>query len=187
MNRDARVTLLEQALSSLSPIDEREATSLEALRHLLATREDDVFSETGNDHHVTASALVVSSRGVILHRHKRLGIWVQPGGHVDPKEWPDVAAIRETSEETGLLVRHPGEPWLIHVDVHPGPRGHTHYDLRYLLVSDGADPVPPVDESPDVHWFSLDEAPSQAVDTMDGALRRLRADDVTACVAKWCP
>ena len=187
MSRDLRVTLLEQALSTVTPIDEREATSLDALRHLLATRDDDIFSESGNDHHVTASALVVSSRGVILHLHKRLGIWVQPGGHVDAGEWPDVAAIRETSEESGLLVRHPGTPWLIHVDVHPGPRGHTHYDLRYLLISDGSDPVPPADESPEVHWFSLEEAPARAVDTMAGALARLRATDVAECVAKWCP
>ena len=30
--------------------------------------------------HVTASGIVVGPRGTVLHRHKRLGIWMQPGG-----------------------------------------------------------------------------------------------------------
>ena len=36
--------------------------------------------------HVTASALVVGPRGLLLHVHKRLGRWMQPGGHIDPGE-----------------------------------------------------------------------------------------------------
>jgi 8-oxo-dGTP pyrophosphatase MutT (NUDIX family) len=186
MTRDFRVEHLRDAVSQLVPIDQREADSLAQLSSLLNGRSDDVFDEAVNDHHITASALVVSTRGVILHRHKRLGIWVQPGGHVDAREWPDVAAIRETSEETGLQVHHPDAPWLIHVDVHPGPRGHTHYDLRYLLVSNGDDPAPPEGESEDVAWFSWADAPSRAVDTMSGALARLRRDDVAAVMARWC-
>ena len=38
--------------------------------------------------HVTASGIVVGRRGTVLHRHKKLGIWMQPGGHIDPGEAP---------------------------------------------------------------------------------------------------
>jgi 8-oxo-dGTP pyrophosphatase MutT (NUDIX family) len=38
---------------------------------------------------------------VVLHRHRVLGIWVQPGGHIDSGETPWDAAVRETAEETG--------------------------------------------------------------------------------------
>jgi 8-oxo-dGTP pyrophosphatase MutT (NUDIX family) len=109
--------------------------------------------------HVTASGIVVGPRGTVLHRHKRLGIWMQPGGHIDPGEGPEEAALREATEELGLVVEHPGgEPVLIHLDVHEAALGHTHLDLRYLLLGADTDPMPPPDESPDARWCSWDEA-----------------------------
>ena len=49
-------------------------------------------------------------------------------------------------------------PDLAHVDVHPGGRGHTHLDLRYLFDGGDADPSPPPHESQQVRWFGWDEA-----------------------------
>ncbi len=42
---------------------------------------------------------------VLLARHSTGDVWVMPGGAVEPEETPADAAIRETWEETGLLVR----------------------------------------------------------------------------------
>jgi 8-oxo-dGTP pyrophosphatase MutT (NUDIX family) len=117
------------------------------------------FDEEADPTHVTGSAIVTGRRGVVLVRHKRFGIWLQPGGHIDPGETPAAAALRESEEETGLAVRFAGgSPQLIHVDVHPGPRGHTHLDLRYLVEAGDADPAPGPDESQDVAWFDWDAA-----------------------------
>ena len=100
--------------------------------------------------HVTASGLVVGRRGTVLHRHKRLGIWMQPGGHIDAGESPATAARREATEELGLAVEHPAAgPLLVHLDVHDAAFGHTHLDLRYLLLGADDDPHPPPGESPD--------------------------------------
>jgi 8-oxo-dGTP pyrophosphatase MutT (NUDIX family) len=158
-----------------TPVDERERTSIERfLREVDALAEP--FSEHADSTHVTASAFVVGPRGVVLHRHRVLGIWIQPGGHIDPGETPWDAAVRETTEETGLtVVHHCGTPRLAHVDVHPGPRGHTHLDLRYLLDGGDADPKPPPDESQDVGWFAWDEALAIAEPYMKGILRALAA------------
>ncbi len=99
--------------------------------------------------HVTASAIVVGPRGVLLHRHRKLGRWMQPGGHLDPGEEPAEAAVRECREETGLTVTHPwGEPRLVHLDVHAAAAGHVHIDLRYLVGRPDAPPDPEPGESP---------------------------------------
>lgn len=119
------------------------------------------FDEHADPTHVTGSAIVVDAAGrVLLHRHKRLGIWLQPGGHLDPGEDAAAAAVRETAEETGLRARHPTDgPRLLHVDVHEGPRGHVHLDVRYLLQAAGGDDLrPAAGESQDVAWFAADQA-----------------------------
>lgn len=146
--------LLRAQVERLTPIDEREASSIAATLERL-TWPGSLFDERENDHHLTASAFVVSSRGVILHRHRLLGIWVQPGGHVDAGETPAEAAARETLEETGLVVELLEPVEVFHVDVHAGPRGHTHYDLRYVALAAPLDPSPSEGESPDVFWFDF--------------------------------
>jgi 8-oxo-dGTP pyrophosphatase MutT (NUDIX family) len=134
------------------------------------------FDEHADPVHVTGSAIVVGSRGVLLLKHKRLGLWLQPGGHVDRDETPWAAALREAAEETGLdvdFVEQP--PPLVHVDVHPGGRGHTHLDLRYLVDGGDADPTPPEGESQDIEWLDWDAAIERASDDrLKSALRSLR-------------
>ena len=167
------VARLVAQIGDIAAVDEREERSISATLDRL-TWPGDPFDEFANDHHVTASAFVLSSRGVILHLHRRLHIWVQPGGHVDAGEDPEDAAVRETLEETGLAVQHTEPPTLFHVDVHPGPRGHTHYDLRYVLLSEPLDPVPAPGESPDVHWFDFEHALERCETPMVAALTKLR-------------
>jgi 8-oxo-dGTP pyrophosphatase MutT (NUDIX family) len=133
------------------------------------------FDEEADPVHVTGSAVVVGRRGTVLHLHKRLHRWMQPGGHLDPEEAPWDAALRESEEETGLVLAHPTEgPRLIHLDVHDAARGHTHLDFRYLLLAPDEDPAPPPGESPEARWYSWDEARAVADDALAGALEVAR-------------
>jgi 8-oxo-dGTP pyrophosphatase MutT (NUDIX family) len=160
-------------VAALRPVDDREARSQAEFMAAL-DRLDLPCDEHADPTHVTASAIVTGARGVVLHRHKRMGIWLQPGGHIEPGETPEEAALREVLEETGLALTHaPEGPRLVHVDVHAAPKGHTHLDLRYLLEAGDADPAPPAGESQDVRWFSWDEAIAAADPGLVGALRAL--------------
>ncbi|HUY30354.1 MAG TPA: NUDIX domain-containing protein [Acidimicrobiales bacterium] len=124
--------------------------------------------------HVTGSAVVVGARGTVLHLHKRLGRWIQPGGHLEPGETPAQAALREAVEETGLPLRHAhADERLFHLDAHRAAAGHVHLDLRYLLASEDVDPAPPPGESQQVRWFALDEAIAAADVALVDALRRI--------------
>jgi 8-oxo-dGTP pyrophosphatase MutT (NUDIX family) len=157
------------------PADERERAAQARFLVELA-RLASPCDEHADPTHVTASGIVVGRRGTVLHLHKRLGRWMQPGGHIDPGETPPVAARREALEELGLAVDHPaGGPHLLHLDVHEAALGHTHLDLRYLLVGDDADPHPPPGESPEARWFGWDEATAAADEALVGGLGLARA------------
>ena len=166
---------LESLVRAHQPADEREWAAQARFLAELA-RLDAPCDEHADPTHVTASGIVVGRRGTVLHLHKRLGRWMQPGGHIDPGETPPVAARREAMEELGLTVEHPsGGPHLLHLDVHEAALGHTHLDLRYLLVGGDADPQPPPGESPEARWFDWDEAAAAADAALLGGLGLARA------------
>ncbi|MCB0998938.1 MAG: GNAT family N-acetyltransferase [Acidimicrobiales bacterium] len=168
---------LRDAVRARTPVDARERAAIVSFVEQL-DRLEHPFDEHAAPVHVTASAIVVCdtvARGVVLHRHKRLGLWLQPGGHVDAGETPWDAARREAEEETGLPVTFAGgAPQLVHVDVHPGPRRHTHLDVRYLLTAPDVPPRPPAGESQDVHWFAWHRAVAMAEPGLEGVLRALQ-------------
>ncbi len=54
---------------------------------------------------LTASGSLVHNNKILLVKHKKLGIWLTPGGHIDENELPHQAAEREFWEETGVKVK----------------------------------------------------------------------------------
>jgi 8-oxo-dGTP pyrophosphatase MutT (NUDIX family) len=174
-DESALVAVVRRSVSGFSPVSGREVESRQRILEEL-DRLPRPFDRDADLVHITASGLVVGPRGTVLHVHRRLGRWLQPGGHVDRGEAPWDAALRETCEETGLTVGHPGNgPVLLHLDVHPAADDHVHLDLRYLLAAEDADPAPPVGESQQVRWWDLDEAMSVADEGLVDGLRRLQA------------
>ncbi|MFP6654049.1 MAG: NUDIX hydrolase [Myxococcota bacterium] len=115
--------------------------------------------------HITASAWIVSreSGAALFTHHRKLGRWLQLGGHVDGD--PDLlaSAIREAEEESGLrdFESLPKGPVceILDVDVHDIPARaseprHQHHDIRFLLqVSDQQAIVHQASESKEIRWF----------------------------------
>lgn len=91
--------------------------------------------------HLTASAFVVSPErdAVLLIFHKKLGIWVQPGGHLEPSDATlQDAARRELAEEVGLNLPADPERAIFDLDIHAIPArkdepSHEHFDVRYCF------------------------------------------------------
>src|SRR5262249_52749496 len=67
--------------------------------------------QVGHDLLLLPSAAVVihdAEMRVLLCLHRDKNIWVAPGGLIEPGEHPAEAAVRETWEETGLIVELTG-------------------------------------------------------------------------------
>ncbi|MFE5902487.1 NUDIX hydrolase [Streptomyces sp. NPDC056488] len=131
--------------------------------------------------HLTSSALVVDPvRGrVLLTLHKKLGMWLQMGGHCEPGDTTvEGAALREATEESGIpgLVLLPDGP--VRLDRHPIPAPcHWHLDVQYAALAP-ADAVERIsEESLDLRWFAYEDVASVAdtsvVRLLEGTLARL--------------
>lgn len=70
----------------------------------------------------SVSVLVVDDGRLLFGRHRDSGLWVPPGGAMEPGETPAQTGVRETHEETGLEVR----PTRL-MGVFGGPDFRTHY------------------------------------------------------------
>ena len=53
------------------------------------------------ERHFTVSGFLSHDGRTALHWH-RLGLWLPPGGHIEPNEDPIQAVLREIEEETGV-------------------------------------------------------------------------------------
>ena len=89
--------------------------------------------------HFTCSAFVVDQKMqlVTLIAHKKLKLWLQPGGHIEADDSSFIAAARrEVEEETGLKQLKLLSP-LCDLDIHQIPAlgdepAHEHFDIRVL-------------------------------------------------------
>lgn len=113
----------------------------------------------------TVAVFVVHEGRVLLHFHKKLNRWLPPGGHIEPNELPDEAAVREVLEETGVRCTLTGGTRMQYDDhmlpvqlVTPagiqleqiGP-DHQHIDLIYFATGTPDEP------REQVGWFALNE------------------------------
>ena len=124
------------------------------------------WKRSTRDGHVTGSAWVLNhtaTHALLLH-HRKLNLWVQPGGHLDDSDAsPAAGAMREAQEETGIPSLIFADTALFDVDIHDiparvGERGtepaHLHYDVRYFIMATDAR-VTISEESLATKWIPL--------------------------------
>jgi 8-oxo-dGTP pyrophosphatase MutT (NUDIX family) len=129
----------------------------------------------GSPDHLTASALVLdaSRTHVLLVLHKKVRLWLQPGGHCEVGDTDlSAAALREAVEETGVpdLQLVGTDP--VHLDRHAAPCGERfHLDVRYLLTAADGAATAISDESDDVRWWPVEALPEQSGSDLPELLR----------------
>lgn len=170
-------------LERIYPSDAAEADARESMMELLASSADPFSRYRYAPGHFTAGAIAVADGHMLLIHHRRLEIWIEPGGHIDPSDsTPQEAAAREMFEETGVDAEL-AEPGLFGVDRHPIPAAagepdHHHFNLTYLFTG-GKQPLEIADEIRDARWVPLgevatlshDPAVLRAVSKLEGRYR----------------
>jgi 8-oxo-dGTP pyrophosphatase MutT (NUDIX family) len=125
--------------------------------------------------------------------HRKLEKWLPPGGKIDPNEIPDVAAVRECLEETGITVKLIGErPRVVGGLIRPHgiqlntivPYKLEHIDLVYLAVAEQAlNPILNEEEATALQWFSVDTIVEPGFNTFDSVkvwVKELANEIITA-------
>lgn len=168
----ARLAAVISLLSQYRPRGDRDMETTQRMQGLL---QDPAALERSNYQpgHFTASALVLSPdcSSVLLVFHKRLGLWLQPGGHVEPTDASLLfAAEREVAEEVGLTdltLLHGDEP-ILDLDIHALPStaqepAHLHFDVRFAFRA-ASRTVTPNHEVRDPLWVELGRITDTATD-----------------------
>lgn len=118
----------------------------------------------------TSSVFVVRDGRVLLHTHRKYGMLLPPGGHIELDEDPNQAALREVKEECGLDVAliaprnapQFDEKGFVHLiapfyfNIHEAAPGHRHADFIYFATSESGEIVPE-HESDGWQWLSYEE------------------------------
>ena len=154
------------------------------------------------ERHFTVSGFLSHDGRTALHWH-RLGMWLPPGGHIQPNEDPIEAVLREVEEETGVAALivptatpyphdHPRQlpaPVTIGVyEIAEPDYPHEHIDLVYF-TRPRAPEVPTLPDSGEGwRWVGSEElrAPAPLLDGPAGPVavpedvRRLALDAIAA-------
>ncbi len=137
----------------------------------------DPFQRERLEGHFTGGAWLVDRRGerVLLTHHRKLGRWLQLGGHADGDRDLAAVALREAEEESGLAGLRV-EPELFDLDRHWIPErgdvpGHWHYDLRYVVWAGEDEEFVVSEESLALAWREVHSLLEDA--QADESMRRL--------------
>lgn len=143
-----------------TPSDVRERVAKARILEFV-DKSPDCFLRSNLAGHITGSCWLVDPdcKEVLLTHHKKIGAWLQLGGHADGD--PDIlrVALREAEEESGVIGITPVCHQIFDLDIHFIPEyknvvGHLHYDIRFALKA----PQRKFDvseESHDLAWISI--------------------------------
>ena len=104
----------------------------------------------------------LDSKKVFIVHHKKSGLWISPGGHIDRGETPLTTLAREMKEELGVTYKASANsrPFLLTITpienaIQPCK---AHYDLWYGVQKDGGDFQIDPREFHETRWLTVAEA-----------------------------
>ena len=126
--------------------------------------------------HFTSGAWLVSADGqrILMTHHRKLGRWLQLGGHADGLRDMAQVALKEAQEESGLPGLSVEGEAIYDLDRHWIPErkevpGHWHYDVRYVVRAGDEEQYVVSEESLDLAWRPI----ADVAQDEDESMRRM--------------
>ena len=114
---------------------------------------------------------------VFLIHHKKSGLWISPGGHIDKGENLFQTVSREVKEELGLEINSLSPPFMFSI-VKTRNLSYScriHHDVWFLININNKDIQTVNEEFLDARWLSMNEAEKITDDAATiKALKRLK-------------
>ena len=176
--------MVHDLVLGIVPGDAQEAEHrAETLRWIEAT--DDVFRRVKPatpDRHLVAYVVLLDpdDGSMLLVDHINAGLWLPPGGHVEPDEHPADTAARETREELGIepvFADSAKRPFFITVTETVGQDcGHTDVSLWFLLTGQrGMTLTPDPGEFSETRWWTAEQVRADTCGRFDPHFQRFLA------------
>ena len=126
-----------------------------------------------------ASGFLVSKEKVLLVKHRKLGLWLPVGGHIESDETPEEALRREAMEEAGLKIEVLSRPAFecgdenvsmllmphhlqLELIKHDKEEAHHHVDFIFFCRANGKERLNEK-EHHEIKWFSAKELESEEI------------------------
>jgi 8-oxo-dGTP pyrophosphatase MutT (NUDIX family) len=177
-------SLVEDLVAGVRPFDEREAADQADILAWVASGQP-LFRTAPPDvppKHLVCYFVPVDEAGtsVLLGAHRKAGLWLPPGGHVEDGEDPRQTVLREAEEELGIhatFLPLAGEsPFFLTVTPTNETSSHLDVSLWFLIaVGRGDELHPDPREYTGVRWLGLDQDHNWPATTYDPEMSRFAA------------
>lgn len=160
-------SVISEVLHSLPPGDATENTTRQRALDLVASGAP-LIRQAVNfpDPHLVSYVLLTDGERILLADHRKSGLWLPTGGHVDVGEHPRDAALREAQEELGIagsLI----SPDPLFITLQKTKSATPHTDLSFWYVMHGAPDIS-YDWDPgefhQIRWFTPGDIPLKQTD-----------------------
>ena len=164
-------TTIHDIVLSIEPLDSLEAEQLSFTLNWLQTAREifRIAKPATPETHLVSYFVVLDpmTQQILLTDHKKSGLWLPTGGHVELDEHPAETVRREAKEELGLEAEFfEDKPLFLTVTKTVGATaGHTDVSLWYVLRGNCAEGLEfDREEFKEVRWFEWEAYPRERAD-----------------------
>lgn len=124
-----------KTIKRVRPMDQQEQNDINYIINWLKSEKKTYRSQNPKEHLCAYFPLINLDRGLMfLVHHRKSGLWLPTGGHVEKGEASQETVVRELKEELGIEYKRKLVPFFIgQIKTVGKTAGHVHNDVWFLI------------------------------------------------------